>query len=95
MEHTVTRGFDVSHVSLSCEACGEFGRFVNERVLEQFEAFEADPPEALPWADLDRMQKLVVAEGVARRGRSVEEFVGRGDADRDDAGTGGDPDGTD
>jgi hypothetical protein len=75
MEESVERSFDVSHLSVRCGSCGEFGRFVNERVLDQFEAFEADPPDALDWGSLDRTRKLLVAEQVARRGRSVEDLA--------------------
>ena len=75
MEGSVERSFDVSHLSVSCESCGEFSRFVNERVLDQFEAFEADPPAALDCAALGRTRKLLVAEQVARRGRSVEDLA--------------------
>lgn len=75
MDEAVERSFDVSHLSVACEGCGEFGRFVNERVLDQFEAFEADPPAALDWGALDRKQKLLVAERVARTDRSVEDLA--------------------
>jgi hypothetical protein len=76
MEGTVTRSYDVSHLTRSCDVCGEFERHVNQRVVDQYEAFEADPPEGLDWAGLDRTRKFVVAERVARHGRSVESLAG-------------------
>jgi len=71
---TVTRDFDVSHLSVSCAVCDTFARFVNERVLGQFRAFEASPPETLDWNRLDRMEKFLVCDQVAREGRSIEDF---------------------
>ncbi len=76
MEGTVTRSYDVSHLTRTCEGCGEFERHVNQRVIDQYEAFEADPPEGLDWAGLDRTRKFVVAERVVRHGRSVESLAG-------------------
>jgi hypothetical protein len=76
MEGTVTRSYDVSHLTRTCDVCGEFERHVNQRVIDQYEAFEADPPSALDWGALDRTRKLVVAERVARHGRSVESLAG-------------------
>ena len=84
MDHSVERSYDVSHLSRTCDACGEFGRFVNQRVLDQFETFEADPPEALDWAALDRKRKLLVAERVARTDRSVEDLAPRDPANAGD-----------
>jgi DNA-directed RNA polymerase subunit RPC12/RpoP len=88
LDHTVTREFDVSHVSVTCPECGSFERLVNERVVEQFRAFEDAPPEGFDWNRLDRREKLFVAERVARRGRDIEEFdlaeVRDGDAEGDD-----------
>jgi hypothetical protein len=80
MDSTVTRSYDVSHITRTCEVCGEFERHVNQRVIDQYEAFEADPPTALDWDALDRTRKLVVAERVTRQGRSVESLA----PDRDD-----------
>lgn len=74
LDHAVTRGFDVSHVSLTCPVCESFERHVNEAVVEQFLAFEETPPENLDWDALSRMEKLFVAERIVRRGRDVEEF---------------------
>ena len=74
LDGTVTRGFDVSHVSTTCPACESFERLVNETVVAQFRAFEDDPPEHLDWAALERAEKFLVAERIARRGRDVEEF---------------------
>ena len=75
MEGTVTRAYDVSHLTRTCDGCGEFGRHANQRVVDQYEAFEADPPEALDWGSLDRKRRLLVAERVARHGRSVESLA--------------------
>jgi len=74
LDHAVTRGFDVSHLSTTCDACGEFGRFVNADVLDQYRAFEASPPANLAWDRLSRAEKFLVCNGVVREGRSVEEF---------------------
>jgi len=30
LEHSITRQFNVPHVSLSCDSCGEFGRFIQD-----------------------------------------------------------------
>jgi hypothetical protein len=76
MEGTVTRSYDVSHLTRSCDVCGEFERHVNQRVVDQYETFEADPPDGLDWEGLDRTRKFVVAERVARHGRSVESLAG-------------------
>lgn len=72
LEHTVTRGFDVSHISTTCPECGSFERLVNDAVYEQFRAFEATPPD--DWDRLDRTEKLLVCERIVRKGRSIEEF---------------------
>jgi len=74
LDHAVTRAFDVSHVSLSCPACGEFERFVNAAVIEQFEAFESSPPTDPDWGQLDRMEKLMIAERIARTDRTIDDF---------------------
>jgi len=74
LEHTVSRGFDTSHLSVTCRSCGSFERFVNEAVFEQFRAFEESPPASLEWSRLEREEKLLISEGVARRGRSAEDF---------------------
>jgi hypothetical protein len=74
LDHTVTRGFDVSHVSVTCPVCGSFERLVNEAVVAQFRAFEETPPENLDWDALEKTEKFLVAERVARRGRDVTEF---------------------
>lgn len=85
LDHTVTREFDVSHVSMACPSCGEFERFVNAAVLETFDAFEESPPPDFDWDRLDRMEKLVVAERVTRTDRTVDDFDIDTDAgDRDD-----------
>lgn len=74
LDHAVTRGFDVSHVSVTCPVCESFERHVNEAVVAQFRAFEDDPPDHLDWDALGRMERFLVAERVARRGRDIEEF---------------------
>ena len=73
-EHTVTRDFDVSHVSSTCANCGEFARLVNEAVFDQYRAFEASPPDELDWERLDTVEKFLVSDQVARGGRSIEDF---------------------
>ena len=75
LDGTVTRGFDVSHVSTTCPVCESFERLVNEVVVAQFQAFEDDPPEGLDWDTLGKMEQFLVAERVARRGRDIEAFA--------------------
>lgn len=75
LEHTVTRAFDVSHLSVTCPTCESFERLVNERVVSQFEDFEDAPPAELDWDRLDRAEKLLVSERVARRGRSLDDIA--------------------
>ncbi|MEF8852201.1 MAG: hypothetical protein V5A44_05365 [Haloarculaceae archaeon] len=89
LEHTLVRPFDVSHLSITCPVCEEFQRFVNDDVLNQFEAFEEDPPENLDWATLERTEKLMVCDQVVRTSRTVEDFSierGESDPEPDDAG---------
>ena len=74
LEHTLTREFDVSHLSVSCPNCESFERFVNDDVYRQFEAYEESPPESLAWGQLDRTEKLMVSERVVRTSRSIEDF---------------------
>ena len=74
LDHTLSRGFDTSHLSVTCPNCDSFERFINESVFEQFRAFEASPPDGVEWAALDRREKLLVSEGIARRGRSIDDF---------------------
>lgn len=73
-DHTLTREFDVSHLSVQCPNCGEFARFVHEGVLEQYEAFEESPPADLDWERLGRMEKFVVAEGLVRQGKTLDDY---------------------
>lgn len=73
-EHTVTRDYDVSHLSVSCDACGEFARFVHTDVLDKVQEFEASPPADLDWERLDRIEKFVVAEGIVRQGKTLEDY---------------------
>ncbi len=73
-EHTLTREYDVSHLSITCEACGEFSRFVHQGVYDQFEAFEENPPAGVEWETLSRMQKFVVVDGLVRSGKSLDDF---------------------
>lgn len=74
LDHTVARGFDVSHLSSTCDACGEFARFVNTVVFDQYRAFEESPPDDLDWDRLSRAEKFLVCDQVAREGRSVDDF---------------------
>lgn len=74
LDHTVTRGFDVSHVSITCPQCGSFERLINDAVYDQFRAFESAPPEDVGWEHLDRTEKLLICERVVRKGRSLEDF---------------------
>jgi hypothetical protein len=74
LDSTVARDFDVSHLSVTCEDCGEFARFINDDVFEQYRAFEDSPPEHLDWDRLDRAEKFLVSDQVVREGRSIEDF---------------------
>ncbi len=71
----MTREFDTSHLSVTCPNCESFERFVNEAVYEQFRAFEGSPPAELDWDRLDRTEKLVVAERLARSTKTIEDFT--------------------
>jgi len=96
-EHTLTRPFDVSHLSITCPVCGDFQRFANETVLEKFRGFEEEPPEHLDWDRLDRTKKLMISEQIVRQGRSIEDFEFEAeDGGEDDGPTAADTDtGTD
>jgi DNA-directed RNA polymerase subunit RPC12/RpoP len=74
LDHTITREYDVSHLSVTCEGCGEFGRFVHQAVYDQYRSFEESPPADFAWAALDRTQKFVVAEGLARSEKTLDDF---------------------
>jgi len=74
LDHTLTRPFDVSHLSITCPVCEEFQRFVNQTVLDQYQAFEDDPPETIDWDRLERTEKLMISEQIVREGRSIEDF---------------------
>jgi len=74
LEHTITRGFDTSHLKTQCSHCDSFGRFLNEAVFDQFQTFEQTPPESMQWDRLDREEKLLVSEQIVRRGRTIDEF---------------------
>jgi RNase P subunit RPR2 len=74
LDQTVERSYDVSHLSVTCEDCGEFARFINEDVFEQYRAFEESPPEHLDWERLSRTEKFFVSNGVVREGKSIEDF---------------------
>lgn len=73
-DHTLTREFDVSHLSVRCPNCGEFARFVHEGVIEQYETFEESPPADLDWERLDQMEKFFVAERIVRQGKTLDDF---------------------
>ena len=73
-DDTVTRDFDVSHISSTCLNCGKFTRLINGDVFDQFRAFEESPPDALDWDLLDRVEKFLVTDQVVRGNRSIEDF---------------------
>jgi len=81
MDRTITREFDVSHLNRTCTACGEFGRFVNTAIVDKLDTLNADPPTHLHWDQLDRTQKLLIAEHIVRRGYSIDDFDGKADND--------------
>jgi len=74
LEGTVERGYDVSHIKVTCEDCGEFSRFVHEGVYQQYTDFEEDPPADLDWAQLGKLEKFMVAEKMVREGKTVDDF---------------------
>lgn len=74
LDEVVTRAFDTSHLSRTCPSCGSFERFANQTVIEQFEALEASPPAELDWERLERREKLVVAERLARTEKTLADF---------------------
>jgi hypothetical protein len=74
LEHTVSREFDVPHLSVTCPSCDSFERFVNDAVFQQFRAFEESPPGELDWERLDRTEKLVVAERLVRSTKTLADF---------------------
>ena len=74
LEHTVTRSFDASHLSVTCPTCGSFERFVNEDVYQQYETFEESPPTELDWDRLDRMEKFLVCERLVRSTKTLADF---------------------
>jgi hypothetical protein len=84
-EATVARDFDVSHLSRTCDECGEFGRFVNTIVLDQLEELEAESPEQLHWEHLERPQKFVIAERLTRHGYAIDDFDITVDADDEES----------
>jgi DNA-directed RNA polymerase subunit RPC12/RpoP len=73
-EHTVTREFDTSHLSVTCPNCQSFERFVNEAVFRQFRTFEESPPPKLDWERLDRTEKFVISERLARSTKTISDF---------------------
>lgn len=75
LDHTVTRSFDTASLSMQCLTCASFERFVNERVLTQFEAFEADPPTELAWDRLERLEKLFICERLVRSTKTLDDFA--------------------
>ena len=74
LDHAVERTFDVAALSVTCPNCGSFERFVNEAALDRFEAFESSPPAALDWEELDRREKLLVAERTVRTDKTLDDF---------------------
>lgn len=73
-EQTLTREYDVSHFSVTCPSCGEFARFIHGEVLAKVEELEETPPEDFDWGRLSRMEKFVVAEGIVRQGRTLDDY---------------------
>jgi hypothetical protein len=95
-EHTIEREYDVSHVSVTCDACGEFARFVHAGVYRQYMDFEESPPEDVAWERLTRMQKFTIVEGIVRSDKTLDDFDISGDAaDGDETDEADDTDETD
>ncbi|MFB6296774.1 MAG: hypothetical protein ABEH66_08075 [Halobacteriales archaeon] len=74
LEHTLSRTFNVSHLSVTCPNCDSFERFVNDDVYQQYQDYEESPPESLAWDRIDRTEKLMISERVVRTTRSIEDF---------------------
>ncbi|MFW6000041.1 MAG: hypothetical protein ACOCPY_01155 [Halorubrum sp.] len=74
LDEVVTRAFDASHLSRTCQNCGSFERFANQSVIERFESLEASPPSELDWGRLERREKLLVAERLARTEKTLADF---------------------
>ncbi|MES3160240.1 MAG: hypothetical protein PPP55_01550 [Halorubrum sp.] len=74
LEHTIDRGFDTAHLSVTCPNCDSFERFVNEGVYRQYEAFEESPPTDLEWDRLSRTEKFVVCERLVRSTKTLADF---------------------
>ncbi len=74
LEHTISRPFNTSHLSVTCPNCDSFERFVNEDVYQQYESFEASPPAELDWERLDRTEKLLVCERLVRSTKTIADF---------------------
>ncbi|MFW6000142.1 MAG: hypothetical protein ACOCPY_01660 [Halorubrum sp.] len=74
LDEVVTRAFDASHLSRTCPNCDSFERFANQSVIEQFEALEASPPAGFDWERLERREKLLVAERLARTEKTLADF---------------------
>lgn len=75
LEHTLSREFDTSHLSVRCPVCSSFERFVNEAVYRQFRAFEESSPAGIDWERLDRTEKLVVCERLVRSTKTLADFT--------------------
>ena len=91
LEHTLSRPFDVSHLSITCPVCESFQRFVNEDVYDQYRELEENPPDHLDWSRLGKAEKLVLSDGIVREGRDIEEFeLQAPPEDEDAAGAGSD-----
>ena len=74
LEHTLSRPFDVSHLSVTCPVCESFQRFVNEGVYDQYRALEEDPPDHLDWSRLGKVEKLMLSDGIVRESHDIEDF---------------------
>lgn len=83
LDHSVTRDYDVSHLSRACDACDDFGRFVHEGVLAKYREFEDSPPADFAWSQLERMEKFVVAEGLVRQGKTLDDYGVRSEENGD------------
>lgn len=91
LDHAVEREFDVASLSVTCPNCGSFERFVNEAVVDRFEAFESSPPAAIDWERLDRREKLLVAERTVRTDKTLDDFDVASDEPAGDESAGDEP----
>lgn len=74
LDATITRSFDVSHISINCPECDSFERFVNETVIAKYDDLEASPPDHMDWDALSKLEKFYISDKLVREGYDIEDF---------------------